>query len=138
MSVTISPGPNGSSSTVVARGTAPDGELDGTDRARLAVAWSVAGGKGKIEPAGGAFAPAGRVLDALATIGDAGVVEGHRLLRAGGTRSRWYRHWGASPRYLRPTICVIHRATRFAIFSRSRYYRHTAAPLGLGALAVEP
>jgi hypothetical protein len=38
---------------------------------------------GKIELACGAFAPAGRVLDALAAIGYAGVVERPRLLRAG-------------------------------------------------------
>src|SRR5580704_16665969 len=37
---------------------------------------------GKIELAG-AFTPAGRVLDALAAIGYAGVVERPRLLRAG-------------------------------------------------------
>src|SRR5581483_10409614 len=37
---------------------------------------------GKVELAEGAFAPAGRVLDALAAVGDAGVVEGFHLLRA--------------------------------------------------------
>src|SRR5205814_5018756 len=35
---------------------------------------------GEIESARGPFAPAGRVLDALAAIGDAGIMEGLRLL----------------------------------------------------------
>src|SRR5579862_4622429 len=38
---------------------------------------------GKIEPAPGVFTPAGRVLDALAAIGDAGVVESSHLFRVG-------------------------------------------------------
>src|SRR5579871_1474730 len=37
---------------------------------------------GKIELARGRFAPTGRILDALAAIGDAGVVEGSDVLRA--------------------------------------------------------
>jgi hypothetical protein len=50
-------------------------------RANLVARWITQ--VGKIEPARGGLAPAGRVLDALATVGDAGVVESPRLLRAG-------------------------------------------------------
>jgi hypothetical protein len=50
-------------------------------RANLVARWITQ--VGKIELAPGAFTPAGRVLDTLATIGDAGVVESPRLLRAG-------------------------------------------------------
>src|SRR5581483_9643091 len=40
---------------------------------------------GEIDPSGRALAPAGRILDALAAVGDAGVVKGLHLLR---TRAR--------------------------------------------------
>src|SRR5579872_1946542 len=50
-------------------------------RANLVARWIAQ--VGKIEPAPGIFTPAGRLLDALATIGDAGVVERPHLLGAG-------------------------------------------------------
>jgi len=50
-------------------------------RANLVARWITQ--VGKIELAPGAFAPAARVLDALATVGNAGIVESPRLLRAG-------------------------------------------------------
>src|ERR1017187_8183927 len=50
-------------------------------RANLVARWITQ--VGKIELARGAFAPAGWVLDALAAVGDAGVVESPRLLWAG-------------------------------------------------------